>query len=104
MSAKPFEMVVAAYDGFTRDLHRHAVKAPGKVLMASVDGPYGTVPDFTLYDKILFIAGGSGASFTCGAAVDIIRKLGDQATTSIEFVWVMKEEGKSYVRCLTIIC
>jgi predicted ferric reductase len=95
LSTRPFEMVVAAHDGFTRDLHAHALKNPGQVLRASVDGPYGTVPDFTLYNKVLFIAGGSGASFTCGVAMDLLHKLGDSATTTIEFVWVVKEQGES---------
>jgi predicted ferric reductase len=95
LSTSPFEMVIAAYDGFTRDLHTKAMENPGQVLRASVDGPYGTVPDFTLYSKVLFIAGGSGASFTCGAAVDLLRKLGRSTATAIEFVWVMKEQGKS---------
>jgi predicted ferric reductase len=95
LSTTPFEMVVAAYDGFTRDLHTRAMENPGQVFKASVDGPYGTVPNFTLYSKVLFIAGGSGASFTCGTAVDLLRKLGDSSLTSIEFVWVVKEQGKS---------
>jgi len=95
LSTTPFEMVVAAYDGFTRDLHTRAMENPGQVLRASVDGPYGTVPDFTLYSKVLFIAGGSGASFTCGTAVNLLRRLGDSTSTTIEFVWVVKQQGKS---------
>lgn len=95
LSTNPLEMVIAAHDGFTRDLNAHAVKNPGQALKASVDGPYGTIPDFTLYNKVLFIAGGSGASFTCGVAVDLVRKLGDSTATTIEFVWVVKEQGKS---------
>lgn len=86
-------MVVAAYDGFTKDLHAHAAQSPGRVLKASVDGPYGTVPNFILYDKVVFIAGGSGASFTCGVAVDVLRRLGESSRTTIEFVWVVKEHG-----------
>jgi predicted ferric reductase len=94
LSTNPVEMVVAAYDGFTQDLHAYAEKNPGQALRASVDGPYGIVPDFTLYNKVVFFAGGSGASFTCGVAVDVLRKLGDSTQTTIEFVWVVKEQGK----------
>jgi predicted ferric reductase len=100
LSTTPFEMVVAAHDGFTRDLYTHARENPGQVLKASVDGPYGTVPDFTLYSKVLLIAGGSGASFACGIAVDLLRRLGDSTSTTIEFVWVVKEQGKS--QCLHV--
>jgi NAD(P)H-flavin reductase len=94
ISTNPVEMVVAAYDGFTRELHAYASQNPGKALLASVDGPYGTVPDFTSFTKVLFIAGGSGASFTFGVAVDLVRKLGESTGTTIEFVWVMKDQGK----------
>jgi predicted ferric reductase len=95
VSTKPLEIVAAAYNGFTRDLHKHALANPGKSFKASIDGPYGRVPDFTVYNKILFIAGGSGASFTCGVALDILHKLGDSTLTTIEFVWVVHEQGKS---------
>jgi predicted ferric reductase len=70
------ELVVAAYDGFTDDLHNFAVKHPGASLRASFDGSYGTIPDFSRSaDKVIFIAGGSGASFTFGVALDMVRKL-----------------------------
>jgi predicted ferric reductase len=95
VSTAPLELVAAAYNGFTQSLYKHAQANPGKALMASVDGPYGRVPDFTLYSKVLFIAGGSGASFTCGVALDILRKLGDSTSTMIEFVWVVHEQGVS---------
>jgi predicted ferric reductase len=95
IATNPLEMVVAAYDGFTRDLHEHAVKNPGHILKASVDGPYGSVPDFTSFDKVIFIAGGSGASFTCAVAVETLRKVGDSTTTTIEFIWVVREQGTS---------
>jgi len=85
--------VVAAYDGFTRDLHNYAVKNPGAQLRASIDGPYGTVPDFTMYDKIVLIAGGSGGSFTFGIAINTIRKLATDSKSLIEFVWVVREHG-----------
>lgn len=93
-STNPLEMVVAVYDGFARDLHEFALKNPGKLLKASVDGPYGIVPHFTTFDKIIFITGGSCASFTCGAAINVLQKLGDSTTTSIDFIWVAREQGE----------
>lgn len=100
ISTNPLEMVVAAYDGFTRDLHECAMKSPSHTLKASVDGPYGSVPDLTMFDKVIFIAGGSGASFTCGVAVDTLRKLGDSTATTIEFIWVVREQGKSFTHSM----
>jgi predicted ferric reductase len=90
------EFVVAAYDGFTNDLHRYAVENPGASLRASIDGPYGVVQNLAkVADKVILIAGGSGASFTFGTALDIIKKRGRSTKPSIEFIWTVKEQGKS---------
>ena len=98
VSATPssMEFVVAAYDGFTNDLHRYATAHSGVTLRASVDGPYGTLSNFAeAADKVVLIAGGSGASFTFGVAVDLVKKLGDSTKTTIEFIWAVKDHGKS---------
>jgi predicted ferric reductase len=88
------DMVVAAHDGFTNDLHNYAVKHPGVILRASIDGPYGQLPNFSkVADKVILVAGGSGATFTFGVALDMIKKLGDSAKPTIEFIWTVKEEG-----------
>jgi len=97
ISTNPLELVVAAYDGFTHDLHERSLENPGQVLKASVDGPYGSVPDFTMFNKVIFVAGGSGASFTCGVAVDTLRNLGNSTATTIEFIWVVREQGMSFL-------
>jgi len=85
--------VIASYDGFTRNLHDYAVKNPGAQLRASIDGPYGNIPDFTKFDKLVLIAGGSGGSFTFGVAIDTIRRLGKDSTMVIDLVWVVREQG-----------
>jgi predicted ferric reductase len=88
------ELVINAYDGFTSDLHTYAVKNPGKSLRASVDGPYGAIPDFaSTADKVILIAGGSGASFTFGVALDTVKRLPEASKTTIDFVWTVREEG-----------
>jgi predicted ferric reductase len=94
ISTNPLEFVVAAYDGFTSDLHNFALKNPGKALTASIDGPYGSVPDFTGATKVIFIVGGSGASFSLGVALDLLRKLGSSNNTSIEVIWAIRHQGK----------
>lgn len=94
VSTNPFEFVVGACDGFTRELHDFALNNPIRPLRASVDGPYGSAPDFTGATKILFIAGGSGASFSLGVAADLVRKLSHSNSTSIEVIWVVREPGK----------
>jgi predicted ferric reductase len=88
------EFVVAAYDGFTRNLYQYALKHPGVSLRASVDGPYGAIPNFAkVADKVILVAGGSGASFTFGVALDMIKNLGGLTKTTIDFIWTVKEHG-----------
>lgn len=93
VAVKPLELVVAARDGFTKDLHAHAVQNPGAEIRASVDGAYGSVPDFRGLSKVLFIAGGSGGSYTAGVAADLLRGLDNESKVAIEFVWVMRHTG-----------
>jgi hypothetical protein len=64
-----------------------------KLTLYIVDGPYGTVPSFTSFTTVIFIAGGSGASFTAGVAIDLLRKLGESTKTTIIFTWVVKDQG-----------
>jgi len=94
-SVSTLELVVAAYDGFTNDLHQYAKKNPGASLRASVDGPYGTIPNLAKSaDKAILIAGGSGATYTFGIALEMLKNLGDSTKTTIEFIWAVKEHGK----------
>lgn len=93
-SPTSLELVISAYDGFTHELHEYAVKNPGISLRASIDGPYGALPNFAkVADKIVLIAGGSGASFTFGIALDALKKLEESSKTTIDFVWAVREQG-----------
>ncbi|KAM0212779.1 hypothetical protein ACHAQD_009640 [Fusarium lateritium] len=90
VATDPLEFVVAAYDGFTRALHKCALQNPGIKLKASVEGPYGTLPDVSGYGKVMLIAGGSGASFTVGVALNMLKKLDVDARVDIEFIWMIR--------------
>ncbi|KAJ0158725.1 putative ferric reductase transmembrane component [Colletotrichum tanaceti] len=90
----PLEFVVNSYDGFTRDLHEYAVRHPGATLKASVEGSYGTFPNPAEYDKVVLVAGGSGASFTVGMALNMLKRLTQNSTQSIVFVWMVKEHTR----------
>ncbi|KAJ5541759.1 FAD-binding 8 [Penicillium frequentans] len=92
LSSTPSEFVVRVYDGFTRDLYKAAQQAPGMSLRCSVDGPYGQVPNFKNFDKVVLIAGGSGASFTFGVALDLIEST-TKVVKSIDFIWVVRNYG-----------
>ncbi|KUI55365.1 Ferric/cupric reductase transmembrane component 2 [Cytospora mali] len=90
VASEPVEFVVNAYDGFTGELHKHALANPGARLKASADGPYGTFPDPMEFDKVILIAGGSGASFTFGLAVNLLERMGPESTKNITFIWAVK--------------
>lgn len=100
VSTNPLELVVSAHDGFTRDLYSLASKNPGAVLRASCDGPYGALPDFATFNHVVLIAGGSGATFTLGVALNLVRKMPENATRAgarpmIHFTWVIRNHGKN---------
>ncbi|KAK1983493.1 ferric reductase like transmembrane component [Colletotrichum cereale] len=90
----PLEFVINSYDGFTRDLHEYAVRNPGATLKASVEGSYGTFPNPAEYDKVILVAGGSGASFTVGTALNMLKQLTQNSRQSIVFVWMVKEHTR----------
>ncbi|KAH6690493.1 ferric reductase NAD binding domain-containing protein [Plectosphaerella plurivora] len=90
-ATNPLEFVVASYDGFTQDLHNFAKNNPGAEIKASVEGSYGTFPNPASYDKIVLIAGGSGASFTTGMALNLLERLNGSGDRSVTFVWMVKD-------------
>ncbi|KAL0931285.1 Ferric/cupric reductase transmembrane component 2-like protein 3 [Colletotrichum truncatum] len=92
-AVEPLEFVVSAHDGFTRDLHEFASKNPGADLSASVQGPYGYLPDLTSYNRIVLIAGGSGASFTVGVALNILARMRSGSEQKVVMVWAVKKSA-----------
>lgn len=91
-ATNPLEFVVSAHDGFTRALHKYATREPGCLLKASVEGPYGAFPNPVEYDKVVLVAGGSGASFTVGAALRTLNKLREDEAKEIQFIWMIKNQ------------
>ncbi|KGO74387.1 FAD-binding 8 [Penicillium italicum] len=91
VSSNPSEFVIRVYDGFTRDLYKAAQEAPGRSLRCSVDGAYGQVPNFKVFDKVVLVAGGSGASFTFAIALDLIEA-SNKAVKSIDFIWIVRHQ------------
>ncbi|KAI9845793.1 MAG: hypothetical protein M1838_001531 [Thelocarpon superellum] len=94
VSTDPVEFVIAAHDGFTGSLHRHALDQAEKSVPASIDGPYGTLPDFAAFDKVVLIAGGSGASFAIAIAMQLLRAGPADNPPTIDVVWAVREHGK----------
>ncbi|XEV01484.1 hypothetical protein FSHL1_006771 [Fusarium sambucinum] len=84
------ELVMKSHEGFTRAVGTFASQNPGSTLWASIDGPYGSLPDVNHYDKLILVAGGSGAAFTFGFMNRIMMQPEKAAVQSIEFVWAVK--------------
>ncbi len=95
VATQPLELVVNSYNGFTKSLHKKAREQPGIAMRASVEGPYGTFPDPSEYDKIVLVAGGSGGSFTFGIAVNALERMTEDSKQEIDFVWAVRETGMS---------
>ncbi|THH04361.1 hypothetical protein EW145_g5574 [Phellinidium pouzarii] len=69
----------------------------GAQVQVMIDGPYGGCRvDLGEFSRVLFVAGGSGVTFTLGLLDDIVGRClrlgrsGGERTSRIEFVWYMK--------------
>ncbi|KAJ7358425.1 FAD-binding domain-containing protein, partial [Mycena albidolilacea] len=95
------EIVLRARDGITKALLEKAASAQTKgettPVTVFVDGPYGhsgLANDLRRFDRVLFLAGGSGASFTIPLVVDLARNTSARpAGATIQFVVAVREGG-----------
>ncbi|KAK5114603.1 hypothetical protein LTR85_010180 [Meristemomyces frigidus] len=89
------EFVIAAQDGFTKHLHEAACKqSPGRKFRAAIEGPYGTTAEVREFDKIVLLAGGSGATFTLALALHWARDAQlRKPRSTMEFVWIVKTKA-----------
>ncbi|KAH7133090.1 ferric reductase transmembrane component 5 [Dactylonectria estremocensis] len=92
-TALGLELVIKPYKGFTKDIQEYAISKPGTKLRASIEGPYGSLPNLQHYDRILFIAGGSGAAFTFGLVNNLLSKLEPESPQLVDFIWTVRERG-----------
>jgi hypothetical protein len=87
------ELVMKSHEGFTKAVESFACQYPGSTLWASIDGPYGSLPDANHYDKLILVAGGSGAAFTFGFVNRLMIQPEKVASQSIEFIWAVRRIG-----------
>lgn len=87
------ELVIAPQTGFTQAVSQLASRHPGCTRWASMDGPYGALPDIQAYDKLILVAGGSGAAFAIGLLNRIVGDRGSAKVPPIEFLWAVKRTG-----------
>jgi len=94
VSNSPLELVISSRDGFTKKLHEFAVANPRASIKASAEGPYGTVPNPTSYDRVVLVSGGSGATFTHGLAAEILDKMHAESKQEVDVIWVVREHSE----------
>ncbi|ETW78229.1 NADPH oxidase [Heterobasidion irregulare TC 32-1] len=87
---KELVFVVRARQGLTKRLMDVAQKGgPVKVF---VDGPYGVPPSLKGFDTVVFIAGGSGVTFTSPLLLDLVRRARQDpsACRRVIFLWSIR--------------
>ncbi|KAL0943106.1 uncharacterized protein CTRU02_200992 [Colletotrichum truncatum] len=86
------ELVMKPYQGFTKAVSSFAAQHHRHTSWASFDGPYGSCPKAEKYDKLILIAGGSGAAFTFGLMNRLLNSFDSSEFPDVEFVWAMKRK------------
>ncbi|RDB18550.1 Ferric/cupric reductase transmembrane component 7 [Hypsizygus marmoreus] len=83
------ELCVRVREGMTARLAAFAGNGKGSRVL--LDGPYGSVHgSLWVYDRVLLLAGGSGASFTVPLLLDLIGGIGENAKPKhVHFVWAV---------------
>jgi hypothetical protein len=100
------QLFIRAHHGFTQRLYEKAsasiISGRQPLINVHIEGIYGAkFPSFALYDVVLLIASGAGATFTIPILKDLIRKSKDLQSSDrkyrckkIGFVWVVKTRGR----------
>ncbi|CAG9975837.1 unnamed protein product, partial [Clonostachys byssicola] len=91
------ELVMKRCDGFTKRVYDLALQNPGRVARVSIDGPYGSLPDTTIYDKLIMVAGGSGGAFTFGLMNYYFNCPKRTLVRPIDFIWAVKSTVTIYI-------
>ncbi|KAF4820095.1 Ferric/cupric reductase transmembrane component 1 [Colletotrichum siamense] len=85
------ELVMKSHQGFTRRVDEFSRSHPNRTAWASVDGPYGSLPDTESYDKLVLVAGGSGAAFTFGLMNRMMSRYDRVKAQSVDFIWTVRQ-------------
>ncbi|KAK6503770.1 hypothetical protein TWF481_008776 [Arthrobotrys musiformis] len=91
---KTVDFIIKPEDGFTKAMNWEARKlaenkgGETRELRAILDGPYGALPNFNVYDNLLLYASGSGITFILPIALSAVRKA---RVRHLEFIWSTKK-------------
>ncbi|RMY30190.1 hypothetical protein D0866_08170 [Hortaea werneckii] len=86
-------LIIKAHKGFSRSLHEAAAGSVtrGGTYRALLNGPWGTPPDLSHYETVVFLATASGASFTVPLLENMIQEPG--CVRRITFHWIIRSES-----------
>ncbi|KAJ1308586.1 hypothetical protein OPQ81_004284 [Rhizoctonia solani] len=83
--------IIRGRNGFTKRLLE--TSETRQSIPVIIDGPYGAPPRLSHYSTCIFLAGGSGVSYTLPLLLDLLRqvKSGEGVAQRILFVWVVRD-------------
>ncbi|KAK0199621.1 ferric reductase NAD binding domain-containing protein [Desarmillaria ectypa] len=93
---KELVFLVNVRKGFT---HRLATIGTDKgTVKVFVDGPYGPSPDLSSFNTSVFVAGGTGVSYTLPLLLDTIERVrdGNSICTKAVFIWAIRDTTHVY--------
>ena len=92
---KKIKLVARALSGTTAMLADHAAKQ--KTTSLTLEGPYGAAnyfPNLASYDRVLFVAGGVGATFTLPLYLNLLhRDAQGEKIPRMKFVWSVRQSA-----------
>lgn len=92
---KKIKLVARALSGTTAMLADHAAKQ--KTTSLTLEGPYGAAsyfPNLASYDRMLFVAGGVGATFTLPLYLNLLhRDAQGEKIPRMKFVWSVRQSA-----------
>ncbi|KAH0828785.1 putative ferric reductase [Lanmaoa asiatica] len=88
---KELVFVINIRGGFTKRLRE--VAAQNRTVKLFIDGPYGSAPDMRAYDTSIFVAGGSGITYTLPVFLNVIEaaRKGFGRCRRVVFIWAVRD-------------
>ncbi|KAI0332387.1 hypothetical protein GY45DRAFT_1369109 [Cubamyces sp. BRFM 1775] len=88
--------IIRAMGGQTRTLHGLTAPSGSCELAAFVDGPYGLPEDLRPFSTCVFIAGGTGVTYTISRMHQLIRDIlaSNAHATRVVFVWAVRTQAE----------
>ncbi|TCD71718.1 hypothetical protein EIP91_005484 [Steccherinum ochraceum] len=87
--------IVRVRGGLTKKLKEHIVEFGPSETPMFLDGPYGAPPDITPFSTCVFMAGGSGISYTLPRLEELLTQVtsGGACARRIVFVWAIRSRA-----------